>query len=219
MFNDDTKRKLAHILNGSSIEGTADNCTAARNYLCAGFSTGKTVKKNFEGQLIIKKEQEHCLKEFAQGYNLWVNQLPSHYLTRGGESQVYLEESGTHVIKTNDAVYYATWLEYFNSVMLHNLFFPDTAYNFLGFIKKADVLYAVVKQPFIIADGQARLQDIRSFLEYNGFENTKRQDYYHKEYGLILEDMHDENVIINTEKLFFIDTVFYIAANNGSTSD
>ncbi len=69
---------------------------------------------------------------------------------------------------------------------------------------------AVVRQPFIIADGQAALNDIRAFLEYNGFLNTRRQDYFNKEYSLILEDMHDENVILKSEKLFFIDTVFYI---------
>lgn len=31
----------------------------------------------------------------------------------------------------------------------------------------------------------------------------------HKELGLILEDMHDENVLVNSDTLFFIDTVFY----------
>jgi hypothetical protein len=30
------------------------------------------------------------------------------------------------------------------------------------------------------------------------------------EFGLILEDMHDENVIAKNDVLFFIDTVFYI---------
>ena len=28
--------------------------------------------------------------------------------------------------------------------------------------------------------------------------------------GLILEDIHDENVLVNNDVLFFIDTVFYI---------
>ena len=79
-------------------------------------------------------------------------------------------------------------------------------------------MYAVVRQIFIIADGQAELDDIRSFLEFNGFQNTRRQDYFNKEYGLILEDIHDENVIVNSEKLFFIDTVFYtVAESSGLT--
>jgi len=49
-------------------------------------------------------------------------------------------------------------------------------------------------------------------VAFNGFENTRRQDYYNKEFGLVLEDMHDENVIAGQGVLFFIDTVFYIMA-------
>jgi len=125
---------------------------------------------------------------------------------------VYLDPDSRNVIKLNDAVYYATWLEFFNSVLLHNLIFENTAYIFLGLAKQNNVLYAVLKQPFITADGQADLDDIKKLLEFNGFENTKRQDYFHKQLGLILEDMHDENVIVNSDILFFVDTVFYTVA-------
>lgn len=80
----------------------------------------------------------------------------------------------------------------------------------MGFIDIENVLHAVVRQLFISADGRAELNDIHLFLEYNGFQNIRRHDYYNNEYGLILEDMHDENVILKSGKLFFIDTVFYI---------
>jgi hypothetical protein len=56
---------------------------------------------------------------------------------------------------------------------------------------------------------QVELDDIREFLSFNGFENYRRNDYVHRELGLILEDMHDENVLVNSDILFFIDTVFY----------
>ncbi len=210
MYDGDTKKKIENIIQGSLIDGCRDNSTAVRNFLCAGYSTSTTVKRNFESNALIKEEQELSLREYATAHQLWVSQLPKHYLTRGGESQVYLDENLTHVVKVNDAVYYATWFEYFNSLLLHNLFFSDTAYELLGFIAIEDKLCAVVRQMFIIADGQAELEDIREFLGFNGYENTRRQDYFNKEFGLILEDMHDENVIIKNEKLFFIDTVFYI---------
>jgi hypothetical protein len=120
-----------------------------------------------------------------------------------------LDADNRNVIKLNDGVYYATWLEFFNSILLHNLIFENTAYNFLGFTKEDNVLCAVLKQPFITSDAQVDLEDIKKLLAFNGFENTKRQDYIHKHLGLILEDMHDENVIVNSDTLFFIDTVFY----------
>lgn len=133
----------------------------------------------------------------------------SAYLTKGGESKIYLALDGLNVIKVNDAIYYASWDEYFNSLVLHNLLFPNTAYSLIGFMEIDNGLHAVLQQPFIEGE-QARLKDIKELLSYNGFENTKRQDYYNSEFGLVLEDMHDENVIAKNELLFFIDTVFYI---------
>jgi hypothetical protein len=58
-----------------------------------------------------------------------------------------------YVIKINDGVYYATWTEYFNSLVIHNLLFPGTAYELLGFTSgKEGTLCAVLKQPFIEGD-------------------------------------------------------------------
>ena len=67
----------------------------------------------------------------------------------------------------------------------------------------------VLQQPFIEGE-QASLEDIDELLTFNGFKNIKRQDYYNEEFGLLLEDMHDENVIAREKLLFFIDTVFYV---------
>ena len=96
------------------------------------------------------------------------------------------------MIKLNDVVYYATWLEFLNSILLHNLIFSNTAYELVGFTKESETLIAVLKQPFIISDAPADLNDIKLFLEYNEFINTRRYDYEHKQLGLILEDIHDE---------------------------
>lgn len=214
MLSDDTRNKIKNITNGIIIEGQQDHCTTIRNFLCASFPTSTTVKTDFESKAIIKEEQAQILEKFSTENNLWVIDIPSEerYLTRGGEARVYLHTDSLNVVKLNDAVYYATWLEFFNSILLHNLIFENTAYTLEGFIKEEDVLYAVLKQPFITSDAPVELEDIKKLLVFNGFENTKRQDYFHPELGLILEDMHDENVIVNSEVLFFIDTVFYTVA-------
>ena len=64
-------------------------------------------------------------------------------------------------------------------------------------------------QPYIRFDSPVNLNDVKKLLAYNGFVNTRRNDYYNKELGIILEDMHDENIISNSNILFFIDSVFY----------
>ena len=42
------------------------------------------------------------------------------------------------------------------------------------------------------------------------FINKKNNDYFHPELGIILEDLHDENVLTQQGILYFIDTVFYL---------
>ena len=54
------------------------------------------------------------------------------------------------------------------------------------------------------------LNVVKTFLENNCFRNTKNHDYYNEELCLILEDLHDENVLTQNGVLYFIDTVFYI---------
>jgi len=211
MIPDDIREQLQNIIKGELQEGSTDSCTAVWNLLCKSFGTSPTVKSEFESRAIIKEEQVGFLKSYAQKENLWLRSLPpgSQYLTEGGESKVFLSEDARSVIKVNDAGYYATWTEYFNSLLLHNLIFDNTAYSLLGFVEVDEKLFAVIQQPFVEGD-QASLDHIEGFLNFNGFEKTRRQDYYNGEFGLALEDMHDENVLAKGEVLFFIDTVFYI---------
>lgn len=211
MLRDDTQRKIKNITSGTVLAGETDTCTAIRNLLCTSFATSTTVKDDFEGKAIIKEEQVRFIEPYITQYNLWISNLPGkdRFLTRGGEARVYLDADNRNVIKLNDAVYYATWLEFFNSILLHNLIFENTTYSLLGFFKEHDKLHAVIKQPYIKSDTLADLADVRALLEFNGFTNTRRNDYQHEGLGVILEDMHDENVLVNSETLFFIDTVFY----------
>ncbi|AEW00906.1 hypothetical protein Niako_4650 [Niastella koreensis GR20-10] len=212
MISDEIRQKLQNIVRGDVLEGQKDHCTAIRNLLCQSFGSNPTIKKEFESRSIVKEEQARFIKAYAEDKRLWMQSLPagSQYLTEGGESKIYLAPDQLHVIKNNDAVYYATWLEYFNSLVIHNLLFPNTAYELVGFtMGKEGELRAVVLQRFIEGE-QADLADIKDHLIFNGFAHTKRQDYFNTEFGLILEDMHDENVIARNDVLFFIDTVFYI---------
>lgn len=128
MLPDDTRKKIENITKGIIIEGVLDNCTTVRNILCAGFAT----KTDFEGKAIIKEEQTILLEKYSTENKVWFNDVPGEdrYLARGGEAGVYLAADNRNVIKLNEAVYYATWLEFFNSILLNNLIFENTAYSF-----------------------------------------------------------------------------------------
>lgn len=108
--------------------------------------------------------------------------------------------------------FYESWSDYFNSLLIHNYFFPSTEYELLGFRKINEELHSVVKQRFITSTEMADLKLVELFLSNNHFERTRNNDYFNKEIGLIFEDLHDENVISNNGILYFIDTVFYLTA-------
>ena len=114
------------------------------------------------------------------------------------------------MIKTNAGIFYEYWFDYFNSLLIHNYFFPATAYTFLGFKMIAGELHAVVMQEFIVTSEATDLSVVKAFLEYNHFTNKRNNDYVNEETGLIFEDLHDENVLSADGVLFFIDTVFYL---------
>ena len=93
---------------------------------------------------------------------------------------------------------------------MNNYFFFDTAYQLKGFYEENKIIYAVVVQDFVKANEKTNLEEVKIFMANNGFVNTRNNDYFNPELNLILEDLHDENVLTRNGLLYFIDTVFYI---------
>ena len=202
------KDDIQNILSGKSQVKHYHLIQTTCSYLKGSQGTSPMAKD----QQRFKEEEKKSLIQFADTNKLWVEDINIDlYLSQGAEQKVYLKD-GTSVLKLNDAIYYTSWVDYFHNLLLNNLFFPDTAYQLLGFYKDLDVLYAVVEQSFVKATEKTNLSNVKIFLENNGFRNTKNHDYFNEELGLILEDLHDENVLTQNGMLYFIDTVFYIVS-------
>ena len=67
-----------------------------------------------------------------------------------------------------------------------------------------------MQQKFVLHTDITNLDAVKTYLISNGFLHKKNNDYYHPLLGIILEDLHDENVLTSNGVLFFIDTVFYL---------
>ncbi len=202
------KDEIQHILSGKSQVKHHHLIQAACSYLKRSQGTSSMAKD----QQQHKEEETKSLIQFAEDNNLWVENINIElYVSQGAEQKVYLKD-GTSVLKLNDSIYYTSWVDYFHNLLLNNLFFPDTAYKLLGFHKDEDILYAVVEQPFVKATEKTDLNLVKDFLLNNGFRNKKNHDYVNDSLGIILEDLHDENVLTQDGMLYFIDTVFYIVS-------
>lgn len=201
------KHELQHLILSDESDGQTNLIKTAQTCLRKSTGTGSS----FEKRKPERPEEERALESFANQHSLWlsIGELGV-YITEGAEQKVYFPADQDFVLKVADAVFYLSWYDYFNNLLLHNFFFPATSYELAGFIRKGNQIFAVLKQPFVESDSLTDLSDVKFFLEANGFVNKKTNDYFHPHLGIILEDLHDENVLTNKGVLFFVDTVFYI---------
>jgi hypothetical protein len=198
--------EIYNIISGKSKVRYGTNIQAALNYLTTSEKSSTLDKTN----KYFKREETERLKKYIEIQNLWVKDINiDNYVSEGAEQRVYLKDGRT-VIKLNDAIYYSSWVDYFVSLLLNNYFFTDTAYKLLGFFENDEVIHAVVQQHFVNATEKTNLFHVEQFMKSNGFNKIRNNDYYNPELGIILEDLHDENVLTNNGILYFIDTVFYV---------
>lgn len=201
------KDELKNIIQGKSQVSNGELIQTIALYLRRSKETGALASTKQHSK---KQETEELIK-FINAQQLWVCDINfDAFISEGAEQKVFVKDTRS-VLKLNDSIYYEFWEDYFNNLLLNNYFFPETAYDLIGFYKSTEnILYAMVAQKYIKADDRTELQDVKKFLANNGFDCIKNNDYYHPELGIILEDLHDENVLTAKGILYFIDTVFYI---------
>lgn len=152
------KDELQNILLGDEHIGPVSQLKKAQNFL-RGYAEASI---STEKQQRFKNEEAAALIAFAKqeklfyGYPILIND----FIAEGAEQKVYRFD-GTHVLKTNQSIFYESWLDYFNSLLTHNFFFPATAYTFLGFQIIDDELSAVVKQQFVVANENTDLHAVK----------------------------------------------------------
>ena len=142
------KNELQDIINSDEFKGGKNLIKTAQTYLRNGAKASTTSSSN---QLDRAKE-ERALIGFATSENLWIEESQlGNYITEGAEQKVFFLPNDRFVYKLADGIFYKSWIDYFNSLLLHNAFFPSTAYELLGFLKKDDKFHVVIKQIFIVS--------------------------------------------------------------------
>lgn len=201
------KDEIQNLLYGKSGNSPKTLIRTVADYLRTSERASTLVKKDKQ----YKQEETKKLIEFCNQNNLWVNEKVNFdlFVSEGAEQKVYIKNNTT-VFKLNDAIYYESWEDYLINLQINNYFFPDTTYTLVGFCLIDEVIYALLEQPFVTANELTDLEKVAEFMLENGFENTRNHDYFNSELGIILEDLHDENVLTKDGVLYFIDTVFYL---------
>jgi hypothetical protein len=127
----------------------------------------------------------------------------------GAEQRVYLYQNGYEVIKANTGTYHGNWLEFFNRLLCHAILFPATRYTTIGFTTVEQAFAVLIKRQFALLTEGAPRSIVEPYLNEHGFKRSKNDDYYNPALGIILEDLHDENVFMLEGQILFIDPVIY----------
>ncbi len=204
-----TKHEIKNIISGNGGTWQAKAIKAA----ASNIGPGTQASAGSHGTQLEKWPQDG-LRQYIENNNLWVPvSYFDRYLGSGAEHDVYLLDS-ENVVKTNNLSFYAgSMADYFDNLLLHNYFFAATAYELVGFTQQENEIRPVVKQRFVEKTQDTDLHQVKKWLADNGFANTKNDDYHNAELGIILEDLHEDNVYTMDGILYFVDTVFYIKAN------
>lgn len=201
------KYELQHIIQGDGEQGNPSLIKTIQNFLRRNEETST----KYSQKKLLKSEEEKCLIDFITENSLFYSAPieQKNYIAEGAEQKVYFLNN-EYIIKLNDSIFYEYWLDYFNSLLVHNYFFKTTEYELLGFKIINDKLHSVVKQKFIKTNEITDTELVKEFLKFNNFINTRNNDYFNEDLGIIFEDLHDENVLLKDNTLFFIDTIFYL---------
>ncbi len=206
-LTEDERRKLRNIIDGNVIEGTGNMAESARNHFISRYSTSRGYFENLRN-----------LKEFLTTNPEFLYEEDSHYINnfikRGAEAKVYMDSDMRHVIKLKDPfVFPVPFAEMLDALILHNLLFKNTAYEFLGF-KRSDTnedIYMVIRQPYIISNQEFNSDSMIKYLSYNGFISALFPGMADNiELSLRIFDLSSDNVIFKDNTIFFIDPMIKI---------
>ena len=165
------------------------------------------------GKPEIKENQEQLLEVYAKHEEIWfdyencIEQNWEGVEGRGGqEAEVYMGMNHS-LWKVVD--YYQnsdTPLEFLdNRVAIHNLLFPDTKYELIGFSKKKNRLQFIIAQPFVEGRNYRKDDHFPDYMESLGYEQIDDTTYYNTYF--IIRDLHEANVLKIQNGFAFVDTI------------
>jgi len=175
----------------------------------------EAVQGGMDEEVSSREDEEKLLKTWAQAENLWYENIDDELQKRygnkighGSESWVYLKDKKT-VIKSRSTTQFNSIRDAIESVILHNILNPNTAYTLVG-IGKSDGEFTLMLEQPLIEGRNATQEEIDSYMEDLGFEQSGQKTNFHNS-RYRYEDLKPANVIIDADGSFnVIDSDVYI---------
>lgn len=162
-------------------------------------------------------EDERIIKAFAEYKNIWfknaenfvINNLGGKYYAQGKEARVYLSKNQNVIYKIKNVVsQYESQkspdlLKFFDELTNHNLLFPETKYEILGFGLDKNKRFCTILKQDTIKGKPATLKEIEKYFTEDNFK--KINQYAYQKGNFIVSDLKPSNVVYNNGKCYVID--------------
>jgi hypothetical protein len=129
------------------------------------------------------------------------------------ENELYYDEASHRWFKRNNMFMHVNYLEFLHRMALHNYLFPEAPVKLEGFVLNQDVLMPVMSQPHVRAERGATKQEVIKYMQKLGFKHKTGVDFYNPDTGVIVEDLHDENVLVdpeNPDHMYIVDPIIFL---------
>jgi hypothetical protein len=128
----------------------------------------------------------------------------------GSENDITYDEATGLVWKRNRIdVMHVSWRQFFDRMLLHNLYYPEAPLRLEGFVDSEAGLCPVFTQPDVRAVRGAPREEVAPMMKARGYTRKSGDDYAND--LLHVEDLHDGNVLVDAEgALHVIDPVIFL---------
>jgi hypothetical protein len=164
----------------------------------------------------IRDAEASALRRFAVQNQLLLNgeEFENRWKAQGemggSENDITYDEATGLVWKRNRVdVMHVSWRQFFDRMLLHNIYFPEAPLRLEGFVDSNSGLCPVFTQPDVHAMRGAQRPEVSAAMETRGYSRTRHDDYHSPQ--LLVEDLHDGNVLVDADgQLHVIDPVIFV---------
>lgn len=184
--------------------------------------SGLTGHEKQEKWRCLRREEERLLRTWLEDENNRHLRIDGEAFQRewescgslgGCEHDVWPTEDGRRFMKRTQGLLHANWREYVRRLEMSNQLFPATPFRLEGFGNDPEGHFCTyVSQPAVypVTRGVPP-RVVAGFMIELSFRRVRQWDFRNEELGLLVEDLHDQNVLYGPEEnLFVIDPIIYL---------
>jgi len=142
-------------------------------------------------------------------FNKYTDKIKAH------EGIIYIDKENNCLIKAKTPVFYFHEKETFKNILLgyilHNIYFPNTKYTFLGVTKRLGKSCYVLQQDFIDSQRPAEPNETSVYFMERGFRKVKTAKLHFEDDDVVIYDVteHDNVLLGKDGKIYVVDPIVY----------